>query len=50
MKTLVIFGAGPGLGVSTARRFGKEGFRIALVSRNAGRLKSFVEDLAAEGT
>jgi short-subunit dehydrogenase len=49
MKTLAIFGAGPGLGVSAARRFGKEGFRIALVSRSADRLKSFVDDLAAEG-
>ncbi|MFD8495500.1 SDR family NAD(P)-dependent oxidoreductase [Amycolatopsis sp. NPDC059657] len=49
MKTLAIFGAGPGLGISTARRFGKEGYRIALVSRNADRLKSFVDDLAAEG-
>ncbi|WP_370948204.1 SDR family NAD(P)-dependent oxidoreductase [Amycolatopsis sp. cg5] len=49
MKTLAIFGAGPGLGISTARRFGKEGYRVALVSRNAGRLKSFVDELAAEG-
>jgi short-subunit dehydrogenase len=49
MKTLAIFGAGPGLGVATARRFGREGFRIALVSRNADRLKSFVGELAAEG-
>jgi NADP-dependent 3-hydroxy acid dehydrogenase YdfG len=49
MKTLVIFGAGPGLGVATARRFGREGFRIALVSRNADRLESFVDELAADG-
>jgi NAD(P)-dependent dehydrogenase (short-subunit alcohol dehydrogenase family) len=31
------------------KRFGEEGFRIALVARNAGRFQSFVEDLAAEG-
>ncbi|SDY03399.1 short chain dehydrogenase [Amycolatopsis xylanica] len=49
MKTLAIFGAGPGLGISTARRFGKEGYRVALVSRTGDRLKSFVDDLAAEG-
>jgi len=49
MKTLAIFGAGPGLGLSAARRFGKEGFRIAFVARSADRLKSFVDDLAAEG-
>lgn len=48
MKTLAIFGAGPGLGIATARRFGKEGYRVALVSRNAERLKSFVDELEAE--
>jgi short-subunit dehydrogenase len=49
MKTLAIFGTGPGLGISTARRFGRESHRVALVSRNAERLKSFVDDLAADG-
>src|SRR5256885_502184 len=48
-KTLAIFGAGPGLGLSAARRFGKEGFEVALVARNAARLTSFVDDLAADG-
>jgi short-subunit dehydrogenase len=49
VKTLAIFGVGPGLGIATARRFGKEGYRVALVSRNPERLQSFVDDLAAEG-
>ncbi|OXM71951.1 MULTISPECIES: SDR family NAD(P)-dependent oxidoreductase [Amycolatopsis] len=49
MQTLAIFGAGPGMGLATARRFGKEGYQVALVARRADRLSSFVETLAAEG-
>lgn len=49
MPTLAIFGAGPGMGLATARRFGQEGFEIALVSRNEQRLQSFVDDLAGAG-
>lgn len=30
MKTLVIVGAGKGLGLSVAKRFGKEGFQVAI--------------------
>lgn len=33
LKTIAIIGAGPGLGFSLAKTFGKHGFRIALVSR-----------------
>ncbi|KAA9157612.1 SDR family NAD(P)-dependent oxidoreductase [Amycolatopsis acidicola] len=49
MKRLAIFGAGPGMGLATARRFGKEGFEVALVSRNGARLESFVDILTSEG-
>jgi short-subunit dehydrogenase len=49
MPTLAIFGAGPGLGLAAARRFGQEGFDVALVSRNPQRLESFVDELATEG-
>ena len=48
-KVLAIFGAGSGLGTALARRFGKEGYRIALVARNAERLKAMTEELTAEG-
>ncbi|WP_275293897.1 SDR family NAD(P)-dependent oxidoreductase [Amycolatopsis sp. La24] len=48
-KTLVLLGAGTGLGPAIARRFGGEGFRIALVARNRGRLAALVDQLAAEG-
>ena len=37
-KTIAVFGAGPGMGRSVARRFGREGFQVALVARNQTRL------------
>lgn len=33
MTTVAIIGAGPGLGLATARRFGREGHDIALIAR-----------------
>lgn len=34
-RTIVVVGAGPGLGAAIARRFAREGFRVALVARTA---------------
>ena len=48
-KTIAIFGAGPGLGASVARRFAAEGFRVALIARNKQRLDALVNQLASEG-
>jgi NAD(P)-dependent dehydrogenase (short-subunit alcohol dehydrogenase family) len=48
-KTLAIFGAGPVLGLSLARRFGRAGFRIALVARTRDNLDRLVAGLAADG-
>ncbi|MEU1405609.1 SDR family NAD(P)-dependent oxidoreductase [Streptomyces sp. NPDC005728] len=48
-KVIAIFGAGPGLGASVARRFAREGFRVALVARRKDRLDALVEQLTAEG-
>ncbi|RVX39011.1 short subunit dehydrogenase [Nonomuraea polychroma] len=48
-KVIVVFGAGTGLGVSVARRFGREGFRVALVARRKDRLDTLVAQLAGEG-
>lgn len=47
--SIAIVGAGPGLGLATAYRFGREGFRVALVARDADRLDRFVTELAAAG-
>jgi NAD(P)-dependent dehydrogenase (short-subunit alcohol dehydrogenase family) len=44
-----IFGAGPGLGLATARFFGRQGHRVALVARHRERLDGFVKQLAGEG-
>lgn len=43
---LLVFGIGPGLGMSVAKRFGREGFRIAIVSRNADRHAEYLASLA----
>jgi NAD(P)-dependent dehydrogenase (short-subunit alcohol dehydrogenase family) len=37
MTTIAIIGAGRGLGAAVARRFGAEGFTIALIARNQHR-------------
>jgi NADP-dependent 3-hydroxy acid dehydrogenase YdfG len=42
--TIAIIGAGPGLGLASARRFGAEGFNVALLSRT----QEHVDALAAE--
>lgn len=47
--SIVIIGAGPNLGAAIARRFGREGMPVGLVSRNREKLERLVEDLAREG-
>src|ERR1700759_5558376 len=48
-STIAVFGAGPGLGRSIARRFGQEGYQVALVARTRARLDAMTEELTAEG-
>ncbi|MEU6270281.1 SDR family NAD(P)-dependent oxidoreductase [Saccharopolyspora shandongensis] len=48
-ENLVIVGAGPGLGMGVARAFGKRGFRVGLIARNAERLAESVRELASDG-
>lgn len=49
MPTLAIIGAGPGLGAAVARRFGREGFAIALISRDQAKLDALAGELAQDG-
>lgn len=49
-KTLVVVGAGHGLGMSLAREFGRHGFRVALIARRREALDRYVEQLKNEGT
>jgi NADP-dependent 3-hydroxy acid dehydrogenase YdfG len=48
-KTIVVVGAGPGIGMATARRFGREGYRVGLVARNVGRLYAQAAELRDAG-
>lgn len=49
MTTLALIGAGPGLGQATARRFGREGFSLALISRTQANVDALDAELASEG-
>ncbi|TFB71251.1 SDR family NAD(P)-dependent oxidoreductase [Cryobacterium glaciale] len=49
MPVIAIIGAGPGLGAAVARRFGREGFSIALVARNQSKLDAMAAELTAAG-
>jgi len=47
--TIAIVGAGKGLGLAVAERFGREGFAVALISRNQDRLDSLAASLREQG-
>ncbi|MFJ8546710.1 SDR family NAD(P)-dependent oxidoreductase [Streptomyces sp. NPDC093586] len=49
MTTFALVGAGPGLGLAAARRFGAAGHHVALLSRNADHLAALVGELDGEG-
>ncbi len=49
MPVIAIIGAGPGLGAAVARKFGREGFSIALISRNQSKLDTMAAELTAAG-
>ncbi|MFI9832432.1 SDR family NAD(P)-dependent oxidoreductase [Streptomyces sp. NPDC051913] len=49
MTTFALVGAGPGLGLATARRFGTAGHTVALLSRNAEKLEGLTAELARAG-
>jgi short-subunit dehydrogenase len=49
MGLVVIIGAGKGISYGVARKFGKEGYRIALIARNESKLKQLATDLEQEG-
>ena len=47
IETAVIAGVGPGLGAALARRCAKDGMRVAVSSRDGGRLDSIAKESAA---
>ena len=48
-KTIVVVGFGPGVSTAVAEKFGGEGFAVALVARNQGRVAEGVRALKAKG-
>ncbi len=46
---ITIVGAGPGVSLSVARRFGREGFRVVLIARDVEKLETLRVDLSAVG-
>jgi len=49
MQTIAIVGAGTGLGLSIAKKFGENGFRVALIARNQEKLNGLVAELNKSG-
>lgn len=48
-KTIAIIGAGPGVGMAVARKFGNAGFQVALLARNEEKLNRCVAALTESG-
>src|SRR3954453_16779078 len=46
--SILIVGAGPNLGAAVARRFGREGMPVGLISRDTAKLESLAGELAAD--
>jgi len=49
VPVIAIIGAGPGLGAAVARRFGREGLSIALISRDQSKLDTMAAELKEQG-
>ncbi len=49
VKVCAIAGVGPGMGLSLCRRFGREGFHVAMIARTRSRLTDAAERLHADG-
>ncbi|MBD8871080.1 SDR family oxidoreductase [Nocardioides donggukensis] len=43
--TLLVLGAGPGVGAEVARRFAREGYAVALAARSADRLAGLADEI-----
>lgn len=48
-KTIMIIGAGPGVGLHVVHRFGKEGFNAALIAGSKANLDAYVAKLKDNG-
>ena len=48
-KTIIVVGAGKGLGNGVAEKFGDKGFRVILMARSEEHLKEYAADFEAKG-
>jgi len=48
-STIAVVGAGPGVGLAVARRFAREGYRVALFARRREALDEYTADLIRQG-
>lgn len=48
-KTIIIVGAGPGIGLSVAEKFGSKGYQIGLINRNAETAPKLLDILHNKG-
>lgn len=48
-KSITIVGAGPGIAQAVAEKFGRQGWSVVLIARNANRLSATTAQLQAEG-
>lgn len=48
-KTIIVVGAGKGLGNGVAEKFGTNGFRVILMARNESHLKSYASEFSSKG-
>ena len=49
MKSIIIVGAGPGFSTGVAEKFGGEGYKIGLISRNEEKLQAMSDSLKSKG-
>lgn len=48
-RTIIIIGMGPGLGLGMANKFGSEGFKVGMISRDVEKLKKYQAQLKEAG-
>lgn len=49
MKTFLSIGTGPGMGLATAERFGREGYQVILAARTKEKTEALAAQLVAKG-